>query len=207
VPESPAPAPEKLLDVVLRRAFYLCGIAFLAVACFFGWRLIVLSQRVEAQLDAVEARLQAIDDKVGAMGEGMAAAKQRTASALQLDDLAVLLAAVQEARASPELEQGTPEAVEIELDALLLAIRSHEGDFLCDGEPCSAFSLHARLYAKRLVHGDRIATTEQFIERVASHSMSGLPYQVPGEEGLAAERLSDWLGERLAEHRVTAAGP
>jgi hypothetical protein len=199
--------PEKLFDLVLRRTFYLCGIAFLAVGCWFGWRLVVLTQRVEAQLDAVEARLEAIDDKVAAMGEGMSAAKDRTAAVLQLDDLAILLGAVRDAREQPELEEGTPEEVEEEIDALLAAVRGHEGDFLCDGEPCSAFSLHARLYAKRLVHGDRIAETDQFIARVASHSMGGLPYRVPGEDGADPELLTDWLGDRLTEHREAAAGP
>lgn len=206
--EAPAnPPPEKLFDVLLRRTFYLCGIAFLAVGCLFGWRLVVLTQRLEAQLDAVQARLEAIDDKVAAMGEGMSAAKERTAAALQLDDLAILLTALREARDAPELEEGTPEAVESEITALLAAVRERDEDFLCDGEPCSAFSLHARLYAKRLVHGDRIATTDEFIGRVASHSMGGLPYQVPGDEGAEPQRLSDWLNDRLAEHRAAAAGP
>ena len=201
--ETPSRPPERLLDVLLRRTFYLSATAFLAVGCWFGWRMVVLTQRVEAQLDAVEARLQAIDDKVAAMGEGMAAAKQRTAATLQLDDLAVILSAVQEARDSPELDEGTPEEVDAEISALLAAIRAREGDFLCDGEPCSPFSLHARLYAKRLVHGDRIATTEQFIADVAARSMSGLPYEVPGDaEGTEARPLDAWLTDQLARHRT-----
>lgn len=200
--------PERLLDVLLRRTFYACAIAFLAVGCWFGYRLVVLTQRVEAQLDAVEARLEAIDQKVAAMGEGMAAAKQRTAQALQLDDLALLLASVRDAREAPELEEGTPPEVDEEIDALLVAVRSHEGDFLCDGEPCSPFSLHARLYTKRLVHGDRLASTEQFIDKVCSQSMSGLPYQVPAaEEGGEPELLTAWLHARLGERRAAAAAP
>ena len=205
--DSSSPRPEKLFDVLLRRTFYLCGIVFLAVCCWLGWRVVVLTQRVEAQLEAMEARLEAIDAKVASVGEGLAEARARTASFLQLDDLAVLLAALKEARDEPELEEGTPPEVEEEIDFLLAAIRGHEGDFLCDGEPCSPFSLHARLYAKRFAHGDRLATTDQFIDRVAAYSMSGLPYEVPDADGEEAERLSDWLRERLASHRELQAGP
>jgi hypothetical protein len=205
--ESPSPRPEKLFDVLLRRTFYLCGILFLAVGCWLGWRVVVLTQRVEAQLEAMEARLEAIDEKVASVGEGLAAARARTASVLQLDDLAVLLAAMREAREEPELDEGTPPEVEKEIDALLAAVRAHEGDFLCDGEPCSPFSLHARLYTKRLVHGDRIGTAEQFIDRIAAYSMSGLPYEVPGEGDAEPERLSDWLLDRLEEHRSLRGGP
>lgn len=205
--DSPPPRPEKLLDVLLRRTFYLCGILFLAVGCWLGWRVVVLTQRVEAQLEAMEARLEAIDQKVASVGEGLEAARARTASFLQLDDLALLIAAMAEAREEPEPEEGTPPEVEKEIDALLAAVGAHEGEFLCDGEPCSPFSLHARLYTKRLVHGDRIASAEQFIDRVAAYSMSGLPYEVPGAGGRKRERLSDWLLDRLAEHRRLRAGP
>ena len=55
--------------------------------------------------------------------------------------------------------------------------------------------------------GEPPKVIEEFIGRVASHSMGGLPYQLPGEDGAEPERLSDWLGDRLAEHRSTAAGP
>ena len=86
------------------------------------------------------------------------------------------------------------------IEQLLSAVETVKGDvFIRNGVEYSAKDAADHLRTKLQAAGDKIATTEQFIESVASaSSLSGEPYRVRlanGTEVLAA----DYLREKLAQ--------
>ena len=87
-----------------------------------------------------------------------------------------------------------------EIRYLLSEIRASKAKFEYAGRPQSAMSLYARLYAKQRTLGKTLASAEDFVDKVASKSITGKAYHVT-EPGGAKQELGDWLRAKLAAKR------
>ena len=90
-----------------------------------------------------------------------------------------------------------------EIDYLISSVGKSRCTFIRNGKRYSRSEARYHLRSKRRRNAHLIDSTEEFIERIASRSVSsGQPYRIRcrGEE---EQNAGDWFAERLDEYRAT----
>lgn len=147
--------------------------------------------RLSRQVDDVSARVESFGGKLK--------------DAAKLDEVESALAEVASIRSSQREVGG--KGVTLDADAmaeirhLVACVARCDGRFEADGKSYSPRRLHMQLLAKRKVYEGSLASTEDFIERVAARTMTGKDYFVVLKDG-TRKSVREWLGEALREYRV-----
>lgn len=88
-----------------------------------------------------------------------------------------------------------------EVDALIAFVRTSDVRFIRNGKEYSGAEGADHLRDKLTKAGDRVKTTDDFINGIANKSfLSGKPYMVKFADG-RTQPTGDWLRTRLAETR------
>lgn len=88
-----------------------------------------------------------------------------------------------------------------EIDFLIGSVGEHGCSFIRNGKRFSARDARAYLQSKRRHNAGIIHSTEEFIEKIASESVTtGKPYVIHCK-GKPRENAGDWFRALLAEHR------
>jgi uncharacterized protein YjbJ (UPF0337 family) len=166
--------------------------------------------RAIASLESATDRLSERIDRIGEKSERVAGSAAEVAG--KIENLAGKVEALGDRM---DLVEGWGEALKGEggklgageeelVRGLLNAVRDSGLKFVRGGEEKSAWRMYAWLYAKYQLWKPTLASTDEFISKVASESLGGTSYQVIGGDG-AKVPLGDWLRERLAERRAATA--
>ena len=107
--------------------------------------------------------------------------------------LLLLLAAAMTSAVEPQSK--------VEVDALIAFVHTSDVRFIRNGKEYSGAEGADHLRDKLAKAGDRVKTTDDFINGIASKSfLSGKPYLVKFADG-RVQPTGDWLRARLAEMR------
>lgn len=90
-----------------------------------------------------------------------------------------------------------------EIDYLIESFSQSHCIFIRNGKRYTSRDARRHLRSKNRLNSHLIDSTEEFIEKIASRSVtSGKPYLIDCR-GADAQPLGDWLAERLADYRNT----
>lgn len=144
-------------------------------------QVMATTARISKHVDRVEDRLRVLYEDLDIAGT----AKEAVDVALSLRGEAVKI----EPRAEDEITW------------LLGQIRSSKAKFAYDDKKKSALSFYARLYGKYRVLKKTLASAEDFIDKVATKTITGKPYYITEPGGEQVE-LGQWLRAKLKARRA-----
>ena len=118
---------------------------------------------------------------------------------MNLDELGNMLDEIDAIRDSPPSTVSAPSPdTEREIKHLLAHIRESKHRFVYSDENKGGTRFYLQLYAKYKAYNKAVGSAEDFIDKVATKTIAGQPYQVVvGPDKRVA--LNDWLSEELVK--------
>ena len=190
-------AEDRGLKLAIRYA--LAGL--LLIACVFMIYLTLLVRQLTVTMDAMSEDLAQVMATTARVSRNVDRVEERLR--VWYEDLDIAGTATEAVDVALSLGG---EAVEVEPRAedeikwMLNQIGSSKAKFAYDDKERSALSFYARLYAKYKVYKKTLASAEDFIDKVASKSVTGKAYHVTEPGGERVE-LGEWLRAKLAGRR------
>jgi hypothetical protein len=179
--------------------------ALVAVTCVFMLYLTILVRQLSVTMEVMSEDLTQVMATTARVAENVDRVEERVRTWYESFGGGKITGAVDElARAARGLKGEGPEpsaSADEEIKYLLSAIRSSKAKFEYAGRAQSPLSLYARLYAKQKTYGSTLASAEDFVDNVASKSVTGKAYHVT-EPGGARSELGEWLRAKLAAKRA-----
>jgi hypothetical protein len=202
------------IDTWLLRALVVLLLLLVGLLCYLLWRTSMIALRVEEAVVAVSTDVQAVTDSAARISrqmadltERLARIEQKTEDAVGLQDLETALGTLADVRdekyADPKLLTAAAAA---EIDHLLKSIRSSDLAFICGSEHLKGTIFYMHLWVKYKYHRKILCSAEDFIQKVATQTISGHRYRVVLKGGKTVD-LSDWLTEKLKEYRKAGTTP
>jgi hypothetical protein len=198
----------------LKRLALVAAIALLAFCSWFVWRISMVAQQTEnaivaissdvKQMSASGAQISAHLEKLDTRLQSL---EQKAADAMKLDEFENLLDEIDVIRNSQLTAAGelAPET-EREIKHLLAQIRASKHRFVYSDENKGGMRFYLQLYAKYKAYDKIIGSAEEFIDKVATKTIVGQPYQVVISPNETVE-LSDWLTTELNKYREASSVP
>lgn len=203
--------PPDAIGTWLRRLILIAVVALLACCSWFVWRISMVAYQIGSAIVAISAdvkqmsstaaqisgHLQKLDDRLQSL-------EQKAADAMNLDELEILIDEIEVIRNGQPSAAGLPSPdTEREIKHLLTQIRGSKHRFVYSDENKGGLRFYLQLYAKYKAYDKVIGTTEDFIDKVATKTIAGQPYQVvvSPDQFIA---LNDWLTEELTKFRSTS---
>ena len=199
----------------LRRLALGAAIVLLASCSWFVWRISMVAYQMEGAIVAISADVKQmsstgaqISDHLQKLDGRLRAIEEKAADAMNIDEFEHLLDEVDEIREGTAADRG-PASLQTdrEIRHLLAQIRGSDYRFTysvlgSDKSKCGTV-LYLQLYTKYKTYKNVISSAEDFIDKVATTTIGGQPYQVVvGPDETVA--LNDWLTEALKKYRATA---
>lgn len=175
----------------------------LIVACVFMVYLTLLVRQLTVTIDAMSEHVAQVMATTARMSKHVDRVEERLR--VLYEDLDIAGTATEAVDVALSLGG---EAVEVEQRAedeikwLLGQIGSSKAKFAYDDKEKSSLSFYARLYAKYKVYRKTLASAEEFIDKVATKTITGKPYYVTEPGGERAE-LGEWLRAKLEARRAS----
>ena len=186
----------------LRLAVQCALVALLLIACVFMVYLTLLVRRLTVTMEVMSEDLAQVMATTARVSRNVDRVEERLRVWYEDLDIAGTAAEAVDVALSlgGETVKVEPRA-EDEITWLLRQIGSSKAKFAYDDKEKSALSFYARLYAKYKVYKKTLASAEDFIDKVATKTITGKPYYITEPGGEKVE-LGDWLRARLAERRA-----
>lgn len=176
----------RLTDILLS-AILLVVLAILVMVGSVAYRASATVNRILNDVDRVVERLEALEQKL-----------DRTVPVDELDSILNEVALLQEDAEQDSLKF-KPDA-EAEVKFLLRRLRSVADEYRYSDESRSPLRFYAHLYAKYRVYRGSLTSAEDFIDRVATKTVTGKTYFAVLEDGSTKE-LAKLLREELQRYR------
>ena len=196
------------IDIWLKRSVLVLCACFMVVSCIFVWRLATVLDRIEDTLSDIQqitGTAARISEQLGDLVNRMEQLERRTGEVLAREDIGHLLDELVELSGAQGDETARLDAsVDREINALLARIAGPGLRFEYGGRNRSAAWVAVRLHAKYRLYRKTVTSAEDFIENVASTTMTGDRYYVVHADGTKQD-LDTWLLGALREYRSRAA--
>ncbi|MHC5056901.1 MAG: DUF5329 family protein [Planctomycetota bacterium] len=177
----------------------------LLIACVFMVYLTFLVRRLTVTIEVMSEDLAQVMATTARVAEDVDRVEARIQTWYKSFGGAKVAGAVDElARMARGLTGETVDrsaAASEEVAYLISQVRTSKAKFEYAGREQSGMSLYARLYAKYKAYGNAITSAEDFIDKVASKSITGKAYHVTEPGGEKVE-LGRWLRAKLAAKRA-----
>ncbi len=179
-------------------------IGLLLIACVFMVYLTLLARRLTVTMEAMSENVTTVMATTARVAKHVDNVEKRLHALFQDVDIAGAAAGAADVARSlgGEAVEMEPRA-EGEITWLFGQIRSSKARFAYDDTKKSALSFYMRLYAKYKVYKKTIASAEDFIDKVATKTITGKPYYITEPGGKQVE-LGQWLRAKLAARRKSA---
>ncbi len=206
-------APGKV-DVWISRLVPIVSACLLALACLLVWRVSMLVYRVEQSIVTVSADVRQVTgtmarvaNLVDRLTERIERLERKTEEAIGTDELEMALDEIKDVRESlSTAEEPFGPEVEKEIRYLLGQIRWSGLKFEISGKYRSAFRSYLYLLAKYRAYRKTLRSADDFIEKVATKTITGHPYYVLLEDGKKMA-LGAFLKDALEKRRAAGEKP
>lgn len=196
------------IDTFLLRALLVLLLLLTGSASYLLWRTSMIALRLEEAVVAISADVQQVTESAARISrqmadvtERLARIEEKTEDAVGLQDLETAIDTLADVRNEKyeDPKQLSPEA-KAEIEHLLKSIRSSGRVFICGSEHLKATVFYMHLWVKYKYHRKVVGSAEDFIQKVATQTISGHRYRVVVADGKTID-LSEWLENRLKERR------
>ena len=185
----------------------LLGCCVLALVCYLIWEVTRVVVRVEEGVAAVSEDVKTVAKtaarvsvEVGEMMDRMEELRAKLRDSVPTQELEDVLDEMKKARENPaNLEPATKAEVDTEVTHLLATIRRSDCRYVRNGKEVSALNFYGYLLGKYKLYEGTVTSAEDFIEKVATKTMTGEPYYAVIEGKKVA--LAVHLREALAKYR------
>jgi hypothetical protein len=193
----------------LRRLALLMASVFIAFCCWFIWRISMVAYQAEAAIVAISADVKQmsatgaqISEHLKHLDARLRSMEEKAADAINLDEIEHMIDEASELRNEDAVANSplSPDA-EREIKHLLSHIRASKHRFTYSDENKSGWRFYLQLYPKYKAYDGALKSPEDFIEKVATKSIGGHPYNVVMDENHSVA-LSEWLTEELKSYRA-----
>jgi uncharacterized coiled-coil protein SlyX len=194
----------------LKRLALAAVVALLAVSAWCVWRISMVVAQTESAIVAISADVKQMSSsgaQISAHLENLdtrlQSLEQKAAEAMNLDELGNMLDEIDTIRNSPQSASAASPDTEREIKHLLAHVRGSKHRFVYSDENKGGTRFYLQLYAKYKAYDNAIGSAEDFIDKVATKTIVGQPYQVVVSPDQTVA-LNDWLTEELKKYRSTA---
>src|SRR5262245_10155945 len=194
----------------LKRLALLAVIALLAVSAWCVWRISMVGAQTENAIVTISADVKQmsstgaqISEHLERLDDRLQSLEEKAADAMNLDEFENLLEEIDVIRSTQPSTAGTTSpAAEREIKHLLAHIRNSKHRFVYSDENKGGMRFYLQLYTKYKAYDNIIGSAEDFIDKVASKTIVGQPYQVviSPDQTIA---LNDWLMQELTQYRAS----
>jgi len=200
--------PQDSIGVWLKRSAWAVAILLLGFCCWFVWRISMVAFQAEAAIVAISADVQQmsstgaqISEHLQKLDNRLQAIEAKAFDAMNIDEVESMINELDELRdgASTPGKPISPDA-EREIKYLLSQIMQSKHRYVYSDENKGGTRFYFQLYAKYKTYKSTLASAEDFIDKVATSSIGGHPYQVVVSPDQTVA-LKDWLGEELKKYR------
>jgi len=193
-------------DRYLKRAGSTVAIALGVLCCILIWRMTKIAGRMETMLANTSSDVQQvagtaadISRRIEHISAKVDDLEDKARSAVNLDEVESVLDEIGRLRANDEAAELSPSA-EVEIKRLLKSIRRSGKRFEWEGKTRTPTQCYIWLYSKFRMYRKKLESADDFINKVATKTMTGNPYYVVHSDG-EQQPLNEWLSEVLAKHR------
>jgi hypothetical protein len=196
------------IDTWLLRSLVVLLLLLIGLSCYLLWRTSMIALRVEESVVAVSADVKEVTQSAARISrqmadvtERLARIEEKTEDAVGLKDLETAMGTLADVRNEKyeDPKQLSPEA-QAEIDHLLKSIRTSGLVFICGSEHLQASVFYVHLWVKFKYHRKIVGSAEDFIQKVATKTISEHRYRVVSKDGKTTD-LADWLKDQLSEYR------
>jgi hypothetical protein len=193
----------------LKRLTLLMASLFIAFCCWFVWRISMVAYQAEAAIVAISADVKQmsstgaqISEHLQKLDNRLQAIEAKAFDAMNIDEVESMINEIDELR-----DGQRPPGTQLSLDAereikhLLSQVMQSKHRFIYSDENKGGTRFYFQLYAKYKTYKSSLSSAEDFIDKVATSSIGGHPYQV-GVSPDQTVTLNDWLGEELKKYRA-----
>ena len=179
----------------------------LGLCCFLVWRAGMVMYRVEQSVVAIGGDVKQVTGTAARISTKLDKAMDRIdklenklKDAVPVEELENVLEEVKRAREkSANLEPSRRAEVDKEVQYLLTTIRRSGCRYERDGKETSPLSFYGYLLSKYKLYEGNVTSAEDFIDKVATRTMTGKPYYII-RDGAKVE-LPAYLRQELAKYR------
>lgn len=200
--------PVTKIDVWINRAKGLAVLVLLTVFALLIWRLSALAQRIEQTVSAISSDVELVastaadlSQRIDILTAKIDALKQKSEDLIHRNEVESL---VDQFNLLQEGYSGSTEELseesKREIKDLMSVIRKFEGKFRSDGEYVSPTWLYLKLQVKYKTYEPTIHSAEDFIDRVATKTLTSSNYEVVHPDG-ENESLAELLRRNLRAYR------
>ena len=194
---DPNPTAPPLVDAWLRRAILILIACVILAIGYVLWRVSVVARQVEQATAKTSERLDRLAERLGEI-------ERKGEAAVGIDDLEATLDRMGGLRQEFDRPGSLDEVAKAEITHLLNTIRTSGLHFEAAGERDGATQFYLKSLTKYRAYDRSLRSTEDFIHKLVSKSMSGDDYAVVLADG-SRTPLTTWLTAALAAHRAAAA--
>lgn len=181
----------------------------IALACFLVWRISMAVYRLEQSIVSVGADVRQVtatgtrvSHLVDRLAERIERLEQKTEGAIGIDELESALDELKDVREGfSRAHEALGAEAEGEIRYLLEHIRRSGHQFALPGKFRSGFRAYVHLRAKFKLYRSTLTSAENFIQQVATRTVTGHPYYVKFDDG-GKMALDAWLRKSLREYRA-----
>jgi hypothetical protein len=189
----------------------LVGTILLGFCCWFVWRISMVAYQLETAIVTISADVKQmsstgaqISEHLEKLDERLQSMEEKAAGAMNLKEVESILDEVDELSDDQSSPTGPISAdTEREIKHLLSHITNSNHRFTYSDENKGGMRFSLQLYAKYKTYKKLLSSAEDFIDKVATTSIGGHPYQVVIDANQTVA-LRDWLTDELQEYRQTA---
>lgn len=193
----------------LRNLLMAALVLLLCVTSLLMYRMAVVVSRLENLVGSVSSDVKSVTSTVSDLSQDisdirddLSGLKDKAREAIPYEEARSIIEEAFAIGAAAEGDEAElSDEAEHEIKALLARLMSSGYESQCGDNKQSAATLYARLYGKLKLKKASIGSAEDFIEQVASQSMTGDIYYLLDAEGNEIV-LSDWMRGQLAEVRA-----
>lgn len=195
------------VDRWMVRIVTLLGAALVAMSCYFVWRISMVAYRMEQAVVEISSDIRVVTGtaadlavKIDELSNRVARLAEKSSDAIGLDELETALDGIAELRRGRDEPTSTIDPrTEGEIRYLLdTAILRSGKRFEWSGKSRSAAGAYAYFLAKYKLYEKTLTSAEDFVDKVATRTLTGRPYQVlvDGRRQPLDQYLLEALGKR-----------
>jgi len=197
---------ESATDLFLRRTLHLVLIVLAALCCYFLWQISGTAREIHRLVSSnsddigqIVSTASEISKEVDEIRAHVSRLEEKVRESLPLEEMDSLLEETRLLFSPNEETKDTEDLSTVsmnQIESLLRIIRKSGHRFRFGDRSFSSFSFYLLLKSKYGIHKKLLTSSEDFIEKVATQTVTGKPYEVLFEDG-STKNLADWLREQM----------
>ena len=196
-----------------KQALVVALVVFILACSFFVWRASMVLYRIEQSVMSMSGDVKKMTTTAGNIAvdvdnirKRMTALEEKTEDAVGWDDLMTVFDETKKVRESAtKPAEPLAEHVRTEIYYLLRQVSLSENRFALIGRPSSGYMAGAYLLGKYKLYANTINSAEQFIDDIATKSITGNTYYVYSNE-TEKTPLADFMKDALRKYRASQKG-